>query len=101
MEFELGADNDNRTPGVIDSFTQKVLPEATTFALEHIAQRFERTVAGTGYCATVSAVVKQRVYRLLEHSLFVPNNDIRCLELKQVLQPVIAVDDPAIQIVQV
>ena len=49
----------------------------------------------------MATVVEQRVHRLLEHPFFVANDDFGCLELKQIFQPVIAVDDAAIQIVQV
>ncbi|SRR6266403_174621 len=85
MQFEFWADDDNRTPGVIDSLTEKVLPEPATLAFKHVAQRLERTVARTGYGATVSAVVEQRVDRFLEHPFFIPNNDVWRLELEQVL----------------
>ena len=39
MEFELGADQNNRTSRVVDAFAEQVLPETPAFALEHVAQR--------------------------------------------------------------
>ena len=47
------------------------------------------------------AVVEERVHSFLEHALFVANDDFRSLKLEQVLQPVVPVDDTAIEIVQV
>ena len=47
------------------------------------------------------AVVEQRVDRLLEHPLLVPDDDLRGVELQKPLEPVVAVDDPAIEVVQV
>ena len=64
-------------------------------------QRLQRTIAGAGDGAAVTAVVEQRVDRFLQHALFVADDDVRRLELEQVLQPVVAVDDAAIEIVQI
>src|SRR5205814_9053658 len=47
------------------------------------------------------SVVEQSVDRFLQHSLFVTNDDIWCLEQKQILEPVIAINNPTIKIVQV
>ena len=51
--------------------------------------------------AATTAVVDQRVHRFLQHALFVSDDDVRCLEADQVLQPVIPVDDTAVQVIQV
>ena len=64
-------------------------------------KRFQRTIAGAGDGAAMTAVVEQRVDRFLQHALFVADDDFRRLELEQVLQPVVAVDDAAIEIVQI
>src|SRR5882762_7884850 len=47
------------------------------------------------------AVVEQSVHGLLEHSLFVSNDDVRRLEQKEVFESVISINNPAIKIVQV
>ena len=49
----------------------------------------------------MSTIVKQRVHRLLQHAFLIPDDDLRGLERQQVLQSVVAVDDTAIQVVQV
>jgi hypothetical protein len=49
----------------------------------------------------VATVVEQGVDRLLQHALLVPDDDLRGLQLEQVLQAVVPVDDAAVQIVQV
>ena len=62
---------------------------------------FSGAIAGAGDGAAMAAVVEQRVHGFLQHALFVADDDFRRLELEQVLQPVIAVDDAAIEIVQI
>ena len=101
MQLEFRTDDDDGTAGVIDAFAEQVLAETSALALEHVAQGFQRAIAGAGDGATMTAVVEQRVHRFLQHALFVADDDFRRLELEQVLQPVIAVDDAAIEIVQI
>ena len=58
-------------------------------------------VAGAGDRPAAAAVVDQRVARLLEHPLLVADDDLRGAQLEQSLEPVVAVDDAAVQVVQV
>ena len=51
--------------------------------------------------AATSAVVDKRIDGLLQHSLFVTNDDCWCLQVDKVLQPVVSVDNPSVQVVQV
>ena len=44
---------------------------------------------------------RMRIDGFLQHPLFVPDDDIGRLELDQLLQPVVAIDHPAVQVVQV
>jgi hypothetical protein len=53
----------------------------------------------TGLAA--AAVVDQRVHGLLKHSLFIADNDVGRAEIKQPFQAVVAVDDSAVQVIQV
>ena len=48
-----------------------------------------------------TAVVEQRVDRLLQHAFFVTNNDTRSVQLDQLLETIITVNHPAIEIVQI
>jgi hypothetical protein len=70
-------------------------------ALEHVGKRLERAVAGAGDGAAVAAVVEERVDGFLQHALFVADDDVGRLELEQVAETVVAVDDAAVEIVQV
>ena len=49
----------------------------------------------------MAAVVIQRIDRFLQHAFLVPDDDLRGLERQKVLQPIVAVDDAAIEIVQI
>src|SRR5437660_150210 len=48
-----------------------------------------------------AAVVQQRIDRVLEHALLVAHDDLRRLELEEPLEAVVAVDDAAVEVVQV
>ena len=101
VQLQLGTDDDHRTAGVVDALAEQVLAEAPLLALQRIRQRLERPVVGAAQHAAAAAVVEQRVHRFLEHALFVADDDVGRLELHQLLQPVVAVDDAAIEIVEV
>ena len=101
VQLQLRPDDDDGTARVIDALAEQVLAETSALALEHVAERFQRAIAGAGDGAAMAAVVEQRIDRFLQHALFVADDDVRRLELEQVLQPVVAVDDAAIKIVQI
>ena len=62
---------------------------------------FERAVVGSAQHAATAAVVKQSVDGFLQHALFVAHDHVGRAKFHEFLQPVVAVDDAAIQIVQV
>ncbi len=99
LQFRTG--NDDRTTGIVDALTQKVLAEAALLALEHVGQRFQRTLVGTRDHAAAAAVVEQRIDRFLQHALFVTDDDVRCAQFDQALQTVVTVDHAAIEIVEI
>ena len=101
VQLQLGTDDDDRTAGVVDALAEKVLAEAALLALERVGQRLERTVVRAAQHAAAAAVVEQRVDGFLEHALFVADDDVRRMKLHQLLQTVVAVDDAAIQIVEI
>ncbi len=101
VELQLGTDDDDRTAGVVDALAEQVLTEAALLALERVGQRLQRTVVGAAQHAAAAAVVEQRVDGFLEHALLVADDDVGRLQLHQLLQPVVAVDDAAIEVVQV
>src|SRR5262245_33017685 len=101
IELEFRANDDDRAAGIVHALAEQVLAETTLLALERVAQRLERAVVGSAQYAAAAAVVKQCVHGLLQHALFVAHDHVRRAELHQLLQPVVAVDDAAIQVVQV
>ena len=101
VQLQLGSDDDDRAAGVVDALAEQVLAEAALLALERVGQRLERTVVGAAQHAAAAAVVEQRVDRLLQHPLLVADDDVGRLQLDQLLQPVVAVDDAAIEVVQI
>src|SRR3546814_5507744 len=60
MQLEFGAGDDDRAARIIDALAEQILAEATLLALEHVRQRFQRTLVGARDRATAAAVVEQR-----------------------------------------
>ena len=79
MELELRADHDHRAAGVVDALAEQVLTEAAAFALDHVGERLERALVRAGHRLAAAAVVEERVHRLLQHALLVPDDDLRRL----------------------
>ncbi len=101
VQLELRADDDDRAARVVDALAEQVLAEPALLALEQIAQRLQRTVARSVDRTAATAVVEQRVHRLLQHPLLVVDDDLGRTQIDQSLEAVVAVDDAAVQVVQV
>ena len=101
VELELRTDDDDGTAGVIDALAEQVLAETTLLALEHVREGLQGTIAGARHRAAMTTVVEQRVDCFLQHALFVVNDHIGRLQLHQIPQTIIAVDDAAIEIVEI
>ena len=95
------AHHDHGTTGVVDTLAEQVLTEAALLALDHVGQGFQRALVGAGDGTAATAVVQQCVDRFLQHALFVAHDDVRRVQFQQAAQAVVAVDDAAVQIVQV
>jgi hypothetical protein len=101
VQLERGADHDDRTARVVDALAEQVLAEPALLALEHVGQRLERAVARAGDRAATAAVVEQGVDGLLQHALLVVDDDLGGAQVEQPLEAVVAVDHPAVQVVEV
>src|SRR5699024_6987587 len=86
---------------VCSSDLEQVLAEAALLALEHIGKALERAGVRAGDGTAAAAVVDERVHGLLEHTLFVADDDVRGLELHEPLEAVVAVYDAPVEVVQV
>ena len=85
IDLQLGAYHNNGAAGVVHTLAQQVLAEAALLTLEHVAQGLESAVISAGDGASTAAVVDQRIHGLLEHTLFIADNDIRGLQLHKTL----------------
>ncbi|OIQ83694.1 hypothetical protein GALL_344920 [mine drainage metagenome] len=101
VQLERGADHDDRAARVVDALAQQVLAETAALALDHVGQGLERALVLAHHGLAAAAVVQQRIHRFLQHALFVAHDDFRRLEFEQAAQAVVAVDDAAIQVVEV
>ena len=101
VQFQLRANDDHRATGVIHALAKQVLTETSALPLDHIGQRFQRTLVGTSHSLATATVIQQGVHRFLQHALFVAHDNFRRLEFKQPLEAVVTVDNAAIQVVQI
>jgi hypothetical protein len=62
---------------------------------------FSGRLFGPGDGLAAAAVVEQRVDGLLQHALLVADDDLGRVELLQPLEAVVAVDDAAVEVVEV
>ncbi len=77
------------------------MTETPPLTLEHVAERLEWAVGSTRYSTTVASVVEKGIYRLLKHALFIADDDFWSLELQQGAKTVVAIDDSAIEIIEI
>src|SRR2546425_1232614 len=101
VQPELRTHDDHRPAGIVHALAQQVLAEPPLLALEHVGERLERSLTPPANRLGATAVVEQRVHRLLQHPLLVPEDDLRRPVQDQLLQPVVTIDDAAVQVVQV
>ena len=101
VQPQARAGDDHRAAGVVDALAEQVLAEAALLALEHVGERLQRPVAGARDRAPATAVVEERIDRLLQHPLLVVDDDLRRAQVEQPFQPVVAVDHPSVQVVEV
>ena len=87
--------------GVVHALAEQVLAEPALLALEHVGKRLERTVARACDGAAATAVVEQSVHGFLEHALLVIDDDLGSAEVEQALEPVVAVDHAAVEVVEI
>src|SRR6185312_2073444 len=100
-QLELRPHHDDRTAGVVDALAEQVLAEAALLALEGVGERLQGPVVRALEHAAAAAVVEEGVDGLLEHALLVAHDDLRGAQLQQLLQPVVAVDDAPVEVVEV
>ena len=101
IELQFGTDHDDGAAGVIDALAEQVLAEAALLAFQRIGERLERAVVGAAQHAAAAAVIEQRVHGFLQHALFVAHDDVGRVQLDELLQAVVAVDDAAVEVVQI
>ena len=101
VQAQEWADGDNGTAGIIDALTQQVLAETALLAAQQVGKTLERPVAGAEHGLAHAAVIDQGVDGFLKHALLVADDDLGGFEFLQLAEAVVAVDDAAVQIVEV
>ncbi len=101
VQLQVRANHDDRAARVVHALTQQVLAETAFLALEHVAQRLERPRVRADDGPGAATVVDQGVHGFLQQPLFVVDDAFRRVDLDDLLQPVVAVDDASVKVVQV
>src|SRR5580692_11718339 len=101
VKLQLRTNHDHRTARVVDSFSKQVLAEPAALPFEHVAQRLQGAISCAGYGPAVPAVIEQSVDGFLKHPFFVPDDDIRGLQLQKILETSVAVNHPAIEVIEI
>ena len=96
-----GANHNDRTARIVDTLTEQVLAEPALLAFEHIGERLQRPLVGARNHRPPAAVVEQRIHRLLQHPLFVTDDDVGRPQLHKPLETVVAVDNAAVEVVEI
>jgi hypothetical protein len=101
VQAQRRTDDDDRAARVVDALAEQVLAEAALLALEHVRQRLQRALVRARDRLAAAAVVEEGVDRLLQHAALVADDDLRRVELDEALEAVVAVDDAAVEVVEV
>ncbi len=101
VQLQVRVDDDHRAAGVVDALAQQVLAEAPLLALQRVGQRLQRPLLRAHVAAAALLVVEQGVGRLLQHALLVLDDQLGRLQVQQALEAVVAVDDAAVEVVEV
>ena len=101
VELQVRTDDDDGAARVVHALAEQVLAEPALLALEHVGQRLEAMVAGSGDRPAAASVVDQGVARLLEHPLLVADDDLGGAELQQPLEAIVPVDHAPVEVVEV
>ncbi|CCZ94522.1 predicted protein [Corallococcus sp. CAG:1435] len=101
VKFEFRSYHDNGTSRVVDTFAQQVLTETSLLTTKQSGKGLQLSVACARLRTFASAVVQQTVHGILQHTLFVVDEDFRCVYFNKFFKTVVAVYYPAVQVVEV
>ena len=97
----MRTDHDDGTTGVVHPFAEQILTKTALFTLEHVGKGFKRPLVWPGNNLAAPAVVEKNVHCLLQHPLLVADNDLRGIQFQQALQPIVPVNYPAVEIIEI
>src|SRR6185503_2765743 len=101
VQLEFRADDDDGAAGVVHALAEQVLAEAALLALEGIGERFEWAVVRAAQHTAAASVIEEGVDSFLQHALFIAHDHLRRMEVHELLEAVVAVDDAAIEVIEV
>ena len=101
VQLQLRSHGDHRAGAVVDTLAEQVLAEPTLLPLDHVGERFQRSVVRPQHGTPTAAIVHQRVHGVLQHPLFIADNHLGGVEIEQLLQPVVPVDETSIKVIEI
>jgi hypothetical protein len=100
-DLELRARDDDGTAGIVDTLAQQILTESPFLSLQFVAEGAEGATVRIDNGILTLAVVQQSVHGILEHPFLVLQQDLGGALIDHFPQAIVAVDDPAVQFVEV
>ena len=101
VELQLGVHDDDGAARVVDALPQKVAPQPPLLPRDPLAQRLQGPVVPPQDRVVLLLVVDEGVDGLLQHPLLVAQNNFRRPHLPELLEAVVPVDDPPVEVVEV
>ena len=101
IDFKFGADNDNGTSRIVNTFAEQVLSETSLLAFKHVGKGFQRSVVRTADGLSSSAVVYEGVNRFLQHSLLVADDYFGRMEVEKFFKTIVSVYNSSVKVVEV
>ena len=101
VQLERGIDDDDRAARVVDALAEQVLAETPLLTLEGLGERLQGAPAAPRDGTAPAPVVEEGIHGLLQHALLVVDDDRGSVKVEQALEAVIAVDDAAVEVIEV
>src|SRR3989344_3494278 len=103
IHFEIGTDDNHGAARVIDALAEEVLAESSLFSLEHVREgaKLPPVARGKEGLPRARGVIEERIHCFLQHAFLVAADYFRRADAHELFEAVIAVDDAAVEIVQI
>ncbi len=101
MKSQFRSHHDHRATRIVHTLTEEILAESPALPLQHVRKRLQGALARTCNNPTPPPIIEKSVNRFLKHPLLVADNNLRRVQLLQPFEPVIPIDHPPVEVVEI